>query len=393
VIKNVFLAGGSYTPMGAFNGYFSDFPAAKLGSVAIKAAIERARVAPKDVDEVYLGNCIAANLGQNVARQAALGAGLPPSCGAVTLNKMCGSGLRAITTAAQAIQCGDAELIVAGGTENMTQAPYLLPKGRSGYGFGHGQVLDSMMRDGLEDAYTGKAMGVFAEQCVKKYGFTREEQDRFAIESFKRAIAAFQAGHLKDIIAPVEIVTKKGSTVFDRDEGPSKFDESKYPKLRPAFDPNGTVTAGNASQISDGAAAVVVVAESRAKALGIPLQAKILGYCTASLEPEWFTVAPVHALKKLSEKIPLKLADVDLFEINEAFACVTMAAMKDLNLPHDKVNIFGGAVAMGHPIGASGARVLATLMQALKVKQESLGVAALCIGGGEAIAIAIERVN
>jgi len=393
VIKNVFLAGGSYTAMGAFNGYYSDFSAAKLGSAAIKAAIERAKVSPKDVDEVYMGNCIAANLGQNVARQAALGAGLPPACGAVTMNKMCGSGLRAITAAAQAIQCGDAELIVAGGTENMTQAPYLMPKGRSGYGFGHGQVLDSMMRDGLEDAYTGKAMGVFAEQCVKKYGFTREEQDKFAIESFKRAIAAHTAGYLKEVLVPVEITTKKGSTVYDRDEGPSKFDETKYPKLRPAFDPNGTVTAGNASQISDGAAAAVVVSEARAKALNIPLQAKILGYCTASLEPEWFTVAPVHAMKKLSEKLSLKLADVDLFEVNEAFACVTMAAMKDLSLPHDKVNVFGGAIAMGHPIGASGARVVATLIAGLKAKQKKLGVAALCIGGGEAIAIAIERVG
>lgn len=393
MLKNVFLAGGCYTPMGTFNGYYSDFSAVKLGSVAIKAAVDRAKIAPKDVDEVYMGNCVAANLGQNVARQAGIGAGLPVSAGAITINKMCASGLRTITVAAQAIQSGDAELIVAGGTENMTMCPYLLPKGRSGYGFGHGQVLDSMMRDGLEDAYTGKAMGIFGEQCAKKFSLTREQQDAYAIESFKRAIAANQAGHLKDILAPVEITTKKGTVVYDRDEGPGRFDESKYAKLRPAFDPNGTITAGNASQISDGAAAFVVASEQRAKSLGIPIQAKILGYTTASLEPEWFTVAPIAALRKLSEKLSLKLADVDLFELNEAFACVPMAAMKELNLPHDKVNVFGGAIALGHPIGMSGTRVVASLIQALKVRQKKIGIACLCIGGGEAMAMAVERCN
>jgi len=391
MLKNVYLTGGSYTPMGAFNGYYADFSAVKLGSVAIKACMDRAKIAPKDVEEVYMGNCVSANLGQNVARQATLGAGLPPTCGAITINKMCASGMRTITVAAQAIQSGDAELIIAGGTENMTMCPYLLPKGRSGYGFGHGQVLDAMMRDGLEDAYTGKAMGIFAEQCAKKFSFTREQQDAFAIESFKRAIAANQAGHLKDLLAPVEITTKKGTITHDRDEGPSKFDESKYAKLRPAFDPNGTITAGNASQISDGAAAIAVVSEQRAKSLGVPLQAKILGYCSVSMEPEWFTVAPVAALRKLSDSLSLKLADIDLFEINEAFACVPMAAMKELNLPHEKVNIFGGAIALGHPIGMSGTRVVASLIQGLKVRQKKVGIACLCIGGGEAMAIAVER--
>jgi len=393
VSKNIVLAGASYTPMGAFNGYYTDFSAVQLGGVAIKAAVERARLNAKDVDEVYLGNCLPAGAGQNIARQALIAAGLPVSCSAVTLNKMCGSGIRALVFAAQAVQAGDAETIIAGGTENMTQSPYLLPKGRGGYRLGHGQVLDSMIRDGLSDAYSGKHMGDFAEVCAKKYGFTRPMQDDFAIESFKRALAAQAAGHLKDVIAPVTIQTKKGPVTFDRDEEPAKFDESKFRTLKPVFDANGTITAGNASAISDGAAVLVVTSESRAKALNVPVQAKLLGHATASIEPEWFTVAPVHALRKLSEKLSLKLADVDLFEINEAFAPVTMVAMKELNLPHEKVNVFGGAIAIGHPIGASGARIVASLIQALKVRNKRLGVACLCIGGGEASAMAVERVG
>jgi len=390
VLRNIFLAGGSYTPMGAFNGVFAEFPAARLASVAIRAAVSRAKVEPKDVEEVYFGNCISAGLGQNVARQAAIGAGLPVGCGAITVNKMCGSGMKAITFAAQAIQCGDADVIVAGGTENMTMAPYLLTRGRSGYRMGHGQILDAMLRDGLLDSYSDKHMGDFAEQCARKYGFTRQQQDDYAIESFKRVLAAYDAGHLKEVIAPVEIAGKKGSVVIDKDEELAKFDESKFRSLRPVFAADGTITAGNASAISDGAAAIVVLSEQKAKALGVPASARLLGHATASIEPEWFTIAPIHALRKLSEKLSLRLADVDLFEINEAFAPVVLAAMQELKLPHEKVNIFGGAIAMGHPIGMSGARIVATLIQALKIRQKKLGVACACIGGGEASAIAVE---
>lgn len=392
MIKNIFLAGGSYTPIGGFNGFYSDVSAVKLGTFAVKATLERARIKPTDVDEIYMGTCIAANQGQNVARQVGIHSGLPNNVGAITVNKMCASAMRAVTIAAQAIQCGDADLIIAGGTENMTQAPYLLPKGRNGYRLGHGELLDSMLRDGLSDSFSGKHMGDFAELCAKKYEFTREKQDDYAIESFKRVLAAQAAGHFKDVHAPVTIETRKGTVTFDHDEEPAKFDESKFRSLRPAFDKNGTITAGNASAISDGAATICVVSEQKAKALGIPVQARLLGYVSASQEPEWFTTAPVAALKKLSERLSLKLGDVDLFEVNEAFAPVVMAAMKDCNLPHDKVNVFGGAIAMGHPIGASGCRIIATLIQALKIRNKRLGVATLCIGGGEAMALAVERV-
>lgn len=390
MVKSVFLAGGSYTPMGAFSGVFADFTAVKLASVAIRAALSRAKVQPKDVEGVYLGNCIAAGQGQNVARQAAIGAGLPVQCGGITLNKMCGSGMMAISMASQAIQCGDADVLVAGGTENMTLAPYLLMKGRSGYRMGNGQIFDAMLRDGLTDAFSDKHMGDFAEVCAKKYSFTRQAQDDFAIESFKKVLAAYSAGHLKDVIAPVEIAGKKGTVVIDKDEELAKFDESKFRSLRPVFGPDGTITAGNASAISDGAAATVVLSEAKAKSLGVQPSARILGYATASIEPEWFTLAPVHALRKLSEKLSLKLSDVDLFEINEAFAPVVLATMKELSLPQEKVNIFGGAIAMGHPIGMSGARIVATLIQALKVRQKKIGVACACIGGGEGSALAVE---
>lgn len=391
MIRNVYLAGASYTPMGAFLGAYSDFPAVRLGSVAIRKALERAGVKPGDVDEVIFGNVISAGLGQNVARQAALGAGLPPSCGAFTVNKMCGSGMKAIMLAAQAIQCGDAELIVAGGTENMTMAPYLLPRGRSGYRLGHGELIDAMLRDGLTDAYSNRHMGDCAEMCARKFGFTREQQDDYAIESFQRVLAAQKAGHLKNIIAPVEVQTRKGPVVVEADEEPAKFDESKFRTLRPVFDPQGTITAGNASAISDGAAAAVVVSDIRARELGVPVSARLLGYATASQEPEWFTTAPIAALRKLSEKLSLSLADVDLFEINEAFAPVVLVTMKELKLPRDKVNVFGGAIAMGHPIGASGARIVASLINALTVRGGRLGVACACIGGGEATALALER--
>jgi acetyl-CoA C-acetyltransferase len=392
VASNIYLAGGAYTPMGGFNGAFAEVSAPKLGSVSIRKTLERTGLKPGDVDEVYFGNCISAGLGQSVARQAALGAGLPPSCGAVTLNKMCGSGMRAIVFASQAIRAGDASCLIAGGTENMTQAPYLLTKGRSGYRLGHGQVLDAMLRDGLLNAYDDRHMGVFAEICAKKYGFTREQQDDYAIASFKRALAAQDAGYFKNVIAPVEVVSKRGTVVVDRDEEPAKFVEAKFRELKPVFDPHGTITAGNASAISDGASSIAVLSEARAKALGVPVQARVIGHATASQEPEWYTTAPVAALRRLSDKLNLKLSDVELFEINEAFAPVVLYAMKELELPHAKVNIFGGAIAMGHPIGSSGSRIVVSLINALKITGKKLGVACLCIGGGEASALALEIV-
>jgi acetyl-CoA C-acetyltransferase len=390
VAKAIYLAGGAYTPMGGFNGAFADVSAVKLGSISIRKTLERAKLDPKHVDELYFGNVLSAGLGQSVARQAALGAGLPASCGAVTINKMCGSGMRAIIFAAQAIQAGDADCIVAGGTENMTQAPYLLTKARSGYRLGHGHLIDSMIRDGLSDAYSDKHMGLCAEMCVSRYGFTREQQDDFAVASFKRALAAQNAGHFKNVIAPVEVVSRKGTLVIDHDEEPAKFTEEKLRALKPVFDPKGSITAGNASAISDGASSIAVVGEGRARELGLVAQGRLLGHANAAQEPEWFTTAPVAAIRKLSEKLNLKLGDVDLFEINEAFSAVTMAAMKDLSLPHEKVNIFGGAVAMGHPIGSSGARIVVSLINALKITGKKLGIACLCIGGGEATALAVE---
>lgn len=391
MIRNVYLAGASYTPMGAFLGSFAEFPAVRLASVAIRKALERARVQPGDVDEVIMGNCISAGLGQNVGRQAALGAGLPASCGAITVNKMCGSGMKAIMLAAQAIQGRDAELIVAGGTENMSMAPYLLPRGRSGYRLGHGELVDALLRDGLTDAYSNRHMGDCAEMCARQYGFTREQQDDYAIESFKRVLAAQKAGYFRNVLAPVEIQTRKGPQLVEADEEPARFDESKFRTLRPVFDPQGTITAGNASAISDGAAALVVVSDLRARELGVPVSARLLGYATASQDPEWFTTAPIAAIRKLSEKLSLKLSEVDLFEINEAFAPVVLVTMKELNLPHEKVNVFGGAIALGHPIGASGARIVASLINALTVRGGKLGVACACIGGGEATALALER--
>ena len=391
MLKNVYLAGGARTPLGVFNGALADVSAAELGSVVIKTSLERANVDRNNVDEVLFGNVLGAGLGQNIARQAAIGAGLPVSCGATTINKVCGSSLRAIILAAQAIQCGDADLIVAGGTESMTGAPYLLPKARRGFRMGHGQVIDSMIQDGLWDVYNNVHMGTCGDRCAEKYGITREEQDAYAVESFRRVLAAQEAGDFDGVIVPVQVRTRAGTTVVDRDEEPGKFVEQKLRKLRPAFGPEGTVTAGNASGLSDGAAAAVVVGEERAKALGIKCNARILGHANAAMEPEWFTIAPIHAIGKLCDQLSIKVGDVDLFEINEAFSVVAMVAMKELDLPHDKVNVSGGAVAMGHPLGATGARIVVALMNALRLRKQKLGIACLCIGGGEASAIAIER--
>jgi acetyl-CoA C-acetyltransferase len=339
---------------------------------------------------VIFGNVVSAGLGQNVARQAAIGAGLDPKVGATTVNKVCGSGLKSVMLAAQSIKCGDASAIVAGGAENMSRAPYLLEKARSGYRMGNGEIVDSMIRDGLWDVYKNVHMGICGDQCAAKYGFTREQQDDYAVASFTRAIAASTKGLFTHEIEPVQVKAGRETMAVTEDENPKKFNEDKLRKLRAAFGEKGTVTAGNASSINDGAAALVVLSDEKVKALGIQPQAKILGYATFSREPEWFTLAPIGAIEKLLKKLSLKVSNVDLFEINEAFSVVPMAAMKDLGIPHERVNVHGGAVALGHPIGASGARTLVTLINALKQRGGRIGINSLCIGGGEAVAMAVE---
>lgn len=387
--KQVFISGPARTPIGMFHGAFSDISAPQLGSFAAKAALERARLRPEQIDEAYFGNVVGAGLGQNVARQVVLGAGLPHSCGAVTVNKVCGSGMRAVIIAAQSIQSGDADVVLAGGCENMTRAPYLLSKAREGYKMGHGELTDAMIRDGLSDAYSNQHMGLCGEACARETGITREEQDNFAIASYKRLLAAHKAGQLHGLV-PVEYKTKAGPSMLDHDEEPARFNEEKLRQLRPAFDAKGTITAGNASKISDGAAAMIVLSEEKAKTLGVPKAARILGYANAALAPERFPFAPTMAIRKLCDKLSMSIDKVDLFEINEAFSVVTLTSMKELNLPHEKVNVFGGAVAMGHPIGASGARIIVTLLDALRARGSKVGIACACIGGGEATAIAIE---
>ena len=387
---NVFLAGGVRTAIGTFCGMFEQTPAAILGSVAVKAALQRAGVGGDRVDEVIFGNVIGAGLGQNVARQVTIRAGLSSSIGATTINKVCGSGLKSVMLAAQAIQCGDAGVIVAGGTENMSRAPYILDKARSGYRMGNGELIDSMIRDGLWDVYNNAHMGTYGDRCAEKYGFTREQQDEFAVASFQRAIAAATNGVFAEEIAPVEVKAGKETVVVKEDENPKKFNEDKLRKLRPAFGEKGTITAGNASSINDGAAAVIVLSGEKVKKLGAKPQARVLGYATYSREPEWFTLAPVGAITKLLKQLSLSVGDVGLFEINEAFSVVPMAAMKDLGIPHERCNVHGGAVALGHPIGASGSRTLVTLVNAMKHKGAKIGIDALCIGGGEAVAMAVE---
>jgi acetyl-CoA C-acetyltransferase len=392
MLKNVVLAGGARTAMGGFLGSLTAVPAPQLGGIVVKAAMERARVAPEEVDEVIAGNVLPAGLGQNVARQATIAAGLSTSVGATTINKVCGSSLKAVMLAAQAIQCGEAEVIVAAGMENMSQAPYLLPKARAGYRMGHGEIIDSMIHDGLWDVYNHLHMGMCGDRCAAKYQFSRKDQDDFAVASYTRAIESQRSGAFAREIVPVEISGKKGKTVVALDEEPQRFNEEKLRALGPAFGKEGTVTAGNASSISDGAAAIVVAAAEKAEKLGLTPQARILGYSTHSQEPEWFSTAPIGAIAKLMARLGWKTADVDFFEINEAFSVVPMAAMKELNIPHAKMNVLGGAVALGHPIGASGARVLVTLLSALALYNGKRGIASLCIGGGEAVALAVERV-
>ncbi len=380
------------TPIGGFQGDFGAVSAPELGAAAIKAAIVRSGVKNDAVDDVIMGCVLPAGQGQAPARQASRGAGLPDKVGATTVNKMCGSGMRAVMFAHDQILAGSSDIIVAGGMESMTNAPYLIPKARAGLRMGHGEVKDTMFLDGLEDAYQkGTLMGVFAEQCAGHYKFTREAQDAFAMTSLTRAQKAIVNGNFKTEITPVEIVSRTGTVTVEIDEQPGKARPEKITTLKPAFAKDGTVTAANASSISDGAAALLLMRRSQAEKLKIKILATIVNHSTHAQAPDWFTTAPVGAMKKLSEKTGWKFSDVDLFEVNEAFAVVAMAAMKELNLPHEKVNIHGGACALGHPIGASGARIMATLLSALEQNNLKRGMASLCIGGGEATAIAIER--
>lgn len=386
----VVIVGSARTPMGGMMGDFSSVPSPKLGATAIAAALQRSGVAPDAVEEVLMGCVLPAGVGQSPARQAALGAGIPVSAGTTTVNKMCGSGMKTVMMACDTLLAGQADVVVAGGMESMSNAPYLLPKARSGYRLGHGELQDHMFTDGLQDAYTGGLMGVFAEQCAGKYTFTREAQDAYAIESLSRANAAIDAGKFEGEIAPVTLKTRGGEQVIDTDEQPGNARPDKIPTLKPAFKADGTVTAANASSISDGAAALVLMRQSEAEKRGLKPMAVIRGYSQFAQEPEWFTTAPVGALKKLFANTGWAAEDVDLYEINEAFAVVAMAAMRELNLPHDKVNVHGGACALGHPLGASGARIIVTLLAALQTYGKKKGVASLCIGGGEATAIAVE---
>lgn len=379
------------TPMGGFQGALSGVSATALGATAVKAAVERAGVDPDKIERIYMGCVLPAGLGQAPARQAALGAGLPQSVEATTVNKMCGSGMQAAIMADEALRAGSIDIAIAGGMESMSNAPYLLAKHRAGARIGHGQILDSMMLDGLEDAYEpGKAMGVFAEATAGEYQFTREAQDAFAIESLSRANAAISGGAFADEVVPVTVKGRAGDTIVDQDEQPGKAKPDKIPSLRPAFTKDGTITAANASSISDGAAALVMARESVAREQGLPIAARIVATAAHAHAPAKFTTAPVPAIRKVLAKAGWSVEDVDLFEINEAFAAVTMIAMRDLGIPHDKVNVNGGATALGHPIGASGARILTTLLAALKARGLKRGVAALCIGGGEATAVALE---
>ncbi len=387
----IVIVGAARTPMGAFQGDFSSLSAHDLGAVAIRAAVERAGIKPELVNDVIFGNCLMAAQGQAPARQASIKAGIPVSAGAVTLSKMCGSAMQATIYGHDSLLTGTNEVVVTGGMESMTNAPYLIPKARSGYRIGHAMMYDHMMLDGLEDAYDkGRSMGTFAEDCSSKYKFTREAQDAFAIDSVKRAQAATADGSFKWEIAPVTVTGRGGDVVIDKDEGPLKAKIEKIAQLKPAFKKDGTITAATSSSINDGAAALVLMRESTAKKHGLKPIAKIVGHTRHSQEPEWFTTAPVGAIEKLYAKTGWNSKEVDLFEINEAFAAVAMAAMAEHDIPHDKINIHGGACALGHPIGASGARIIITLLGALKKTGGKRGVAALCIGGGEATAMAIE---
>jgi acetyl-CoA C-acetyltransferase len=390
--EEVFILSARRTPIGSFQGALAGASAPQLGAAAIQAAIKDAGVAADQIEETVLGCVLMAGIGQAPARQAALAGGIPQRVPATTINKMCGSGLKAMMMASDQIRAGSAAVILAGGIESMTNAPYLLPKARAGLRMGHSEILDHMFFDGLQSPFDGKMMGHFADATAAKYGFTREQQDSFAAESVRRAMAAVENGSFDAEIAPVTVKDRKGERVVAKDETPFACDISKIPNLKPAFNKDGTVTAASSSSISDGAAAAVLASGSIVKSRGLKPLARVVAYGSYAQAPEWFTTAPVGAIKGVLEKTGWRASDVDLFEINEAFACVAMAAMHDLDLDHTKVNVHGGACAMGHPIGATGARIVTTLIHALKQRGGKRGIASLCIGGGEATAIAIELV-
>ncbi|HEY8368786.1 MAG TPA: thiolase family protein [Thermodesulfobacteriota bacterium] len=390
-MTDVVIVGAARTPIGAFQGSLSALPAPVLGAAAIREAVRRAGIEPGQVDEVIMGHVLQAGVGQAPARQAALGAGLPVGAGATTVNKVCGSGLKAAMLGVQAIRTGESQVVVAGGMESMSNAPYLLEKARGGYRMGDGSLVDAMLRDGLLDPYKGHHMGICGEMCAAEYGFSREDQDAFTLESYRRAREAAASGASAREIVAVEVPGRKGPTTVAEDEEPTRVDLGRVPTLRPAFKPDGTITAANASKIDDGAAAVVLMSESRAAALRARPMARVVAQATASREPDWFTVAPADAIKTLLARAGRTVADVDLFEINEAFAVVPMAVAKLLDLPLEKVNVRGGAVALGHPIGCSGARILVTLLHAMEERRARTGVAAICLGGGEAVAMMVER--
>ncbi len=378
------------TPIGAMLGMFASVPGHALGAAAIAGAVESAGVDPARINEVVMGCVLPAGQGQAPARQAALAAGVPRSVPATTVNKMCGSGMRAVMYGADQIAAGSADFVIAGGLESMTNAPYLLPKARAGYRMGHGEILDHMFYDGLQSPWDGKLMGCFADATAARYGFTRAEQDAFAAESVRRAVAAVESGAFADEIAAVTVKDRKGERRIERDETPFTVSVEKIPTLKPAFGKDGTVTAASSSSISDGAAALLLARESAAAKAGLRPVARIIAHASHAQEPEWFTLAPVGAIRAALQRAGWSAADVDLYEVNEAFAVVTMAAMKDIGIPHEKVNVHGGACALGHPIGATGARILTTLIHALRQRGKKRGLAALCIGGGEATAIAVE---
>ncbi|MBS3967134.1 MAG: thiolase family protein [Truepera sp.] len=389
----VVIASAVRTPLGSFQGALSPLKASHLGAAAVREAVRRAGIGPDQVELVLLGNVLPAGMGQAPARQAAIYAGLAPSTPSVTINKMCGSGLEAIIQGARAVALGDAQVVVVGGMESMSNAPYLLPGARAGLRMGHAQLIDSMIHDGLWDAYYDQHMGSCAELCARHYAFSREAQDNFAERSYRRAQAALANGWLAAEVVPVEVPGRRGAVTVSTDEEPGRVDFAKLPTLKPVFEPDGSITAGNASTISDGAAAVVITREALALANGWPVLARIAGYSVHAHDPQWFTTAPVFAMRKLLQRRGWSPADVDLFEINEAFAVVTMAAMAELELPAEKVNVHGGAVSLGHPIGASGARLVVTLLHALRRLGKVRGMVSICIGGGEALALGLERVS
>lgn len=391
-MKEVVIASACRTPIGALQGSLSSLPGPKLGSIVIKEALQRAGIGGQDVSEVIMGEVLPAGVGQAPARQASIGAGIPNSVPCMTINKVCGSGLKSVMLAAQAIMVGDADVVVAGGMESMSNAPYLLSKARTGYRLGHGELIDSMIKDGLWDVYNDYHMGLAAELCASECNVPRAAQDEFAINSYKKAIDAQRNGYFKDEIVPVEIPQRKGDPILvAEDEEPGRANFEKMPTLRPVFKKEGTVTAANASSINDGAAACVVMSEERAEKLGIEPLATIVAQVSAAKAPEWFTTAPADAMKKILDRANLKLEEIDLFEVNEAFAVVNLAVAGELGIDLEKMNVHGGAVALGHPIGASGARILTTLLYAMKRYDKKRGLATLCIGGGEASAVIVER--